>query len=81
LQQQRPQQLLGRYRGTTRRRVQLIELLRQFGQGLIHHLAYPPQRVTGRHPLFQTDIAENPILLLIVSAHACFLPYFPVQGI
>src|SRR5271167_4770533 len=37
--------------------------------------------MTRRNPLLQTHVAENPILLLIISSHAYFLSHFPVQGI
>ena len=37
--------------------------------------------MTRRHSLFHTHAAEYPILLLIVSSHAYFLPYLLVQGI
>ncbi len=37
--------------------------------------------MTRRHPLLQAYVAEYSVLLLVISAHPCFLPHFLVQGI
>ena len=69
LQQQRPQHILGRYRGTARVRVHLIERRAQRGQHYIRKTAYLTQRVILRHTLLQRHIAEHPTLQPLISTH------------
>jgi tetratricopeptide (TPR) repeat protein len=69
LQQQRPQQLLGRNRWAARMRVELGKAMRHTFQNIIHHLANGPQGVIGRHPLLRRNVAEHGGLLKVVSSH------------
>ena len=69
LQQQRPQQLLGRYRGPAPLGVQRAKARRQIRQHLIHHLPQRSQRVVLRDPLLRRDVAEHSTLLLVVASH------------
>lgn len=70
LQQQGPQQLLGRHRGATRRRVDRLELRRHPAQRLVGHRSNRAQRMIRRHALLRRQIAKQVPTLLIVSAYA-----------
>jgi hypothetical protein len=70
LEQERPQQVLGRDRRPARLGIQLFELRRQPAQGLISHRPNRPQRMIGRHTLLRRQIAKQVAALLVVSAHA-----------
>src|ERR1019366_5080661 len=48
-------------------------------QGLVDHLADRAQRVLGRNPLLEVDVAEHRVLLLLVSTHATYITYLPVE--
>src|ERR1019366_6444938 len=48
-------------------------------QGLVDHLADRAQRVLGRNPLLEGDVAEHRVLLLLVSTHATYITYLPVE--
>src|SRR5271169_2602268 len=48
---------------------------RQTAQGLVHHLPDRAQRVLGRNPLLQVDVAEHSALLLLISTHATYITY------
>jgi len=73
LQQERTQQLLRGYRGTSRRGVQLAESRLQMAQGLIRHGPDRTQGMLLRNSLFGTYVAEHPQLLIVISTHAFFL--------
>ena len=59
LQQQRPQQPLGRDRGAAQGRVQRLELARQRAQGVIDDRPDRPQRVIRRYPGFEINLPEQ----------------------
>ena len=69
LQQQRPQQPLGRDRRPTLARVELAKVTRQVPQRRVDQIANGPQRMIGRNALFQPHVAEYPFRSLIFSAH------------
>ena len=71
LQQQGPQQLLGRNRGPADLRVHRRKPRRQRGQGLVRQAPDRPQRVVGPHPLLRRQIAEHIAGLLVRTAHPC----------
>src|ERR1019366_9155639 len=48
-------------------------------QGLVDHLADRAQRVLGRNPLLEVDVAEHRVLLLLISTHATYITYLPVE--
>src|ERR1700675_3272111 len=70
LQQQRPQQPLGRYRWPPHVRVQLRKPRRHLFQNLIHHLADRSQRMIRRDSLLWRNVAEHSLLLVVVAAHS-----------
>jgi hypothetical protein len=70
LEQECPQQLLGRNRGAAGRRVEGGEPRRQAAQRVIGHHADRPQRMIGRHALLRRQVAKQVTALLVVSAHA-----------
>src|SRR5215468_7568563 len=73
LQQERPQQLLGRDRGPADRRVERRELEGQLRQHRIHHRPDRAQRMVRRHALLRRQVAPHPGLLAIVASHARLL--------
>src|SRR5271157_4809340 len=52
---------------------------RQIAQGLVDHLADRAQGVLGRNLLLQVDVAEHSVLLLLISTHATYITYLPVE--
>jgi len=69
LQQQHPQQALGRDRWPPHLGVEPRKLRRHLLQDLIDQLADRPQRMISRYPLLRRHITEYRILLFILSAH------------
>ena len=67
LQQQRPQQLLGRDRRPAVVRVELVERRRQHRQRLVDDRPDRPQRVNLRHPRLAAQIAEQALRPNIVA--------------
>jgi hypothetical protein len=70
LQQQRPQQPLGRDRGATQMRVQRLELARQPAQSLVDERPDRPQRVIRRHPRFEINVTEQTARPPILASHS-----------
>ncbi len=70
LQQQRPQQMLGRDRRPAGRGVQPGELGGQVPKCGVDHRPDRPQGVVGRDPLLGRHVAEHRLRLPIVAAHA-----------
>jgi hypothetical protein len=70
LQQQRPQQPLGRDRGAAQVRVQRLELTRQRAQGVVDDRPDRPQRVIRRHPSFEIDVTEQTARPPILAPHS-----------
>ena len=70
LEQQRPQQMLGRDRRPAGLRIHRLEARRQPAQRLIGHRPNRPQRMVGRHALLRRQVAKQVAALLVVSAHA-----------
>jgi hypothetical protein len=73
LQQQGPEQLLGRNRGTTRLGIAPSEPRRQLREHGIHHDPDRAQGMVLRHPLLGQDVAEHRLGDPIVAAHAPLL--------
>ena len=51
----------------------------QIAQGLVDHLADRAQPVLGRNPLLNFDVAEHSVLLFLISTHASYITYLPVE--
>src|SRR5205823_8618015 len=74
LQQQRPQELLGRDGRPADPGIQLIEPRRQLLQEAVHHRPHAPQRMIRRDaPLHRHVAPHRALLLLVVAAHAHLL--------
>ena len=69
LQQQRPQQFLGRNRGSAALGVHLGEARREFRQYLVHHLPQRSQRMILRNTLRRRNVAEYFALLFVIASH------------
>jgi hypothetical protein len=69
LEQQRPQQLLGRNRRAANLRIHLREPRRQRGEHPVGHRANPAQRMVGAHALLGREITEHLIGLIVGSTH------------
>src|SRR4051812_47124394 len=69
LQQQGPQQLLGRDRGPPGQRVELIELRRQTRQRRVHQRADLARWMIRRHHRLRVHIAAQVTSLMIPPAH------------
>ena len=69
LQQQRPQQLLGRDRRPADVRIEPVEGRRQHGQRLVDDGPDRPQRVILRHPGLATQVAEQALRPNIAAPH------------
>jgi hypothetical protein len=73
LQQQGPEQLLGRDRRTPGLRVQPRELGRELPERRVDHRADRPQGVVRRNPLLGGHVTEHRVRTSIVAAHAPLL--------
>ena len=69
LKQEGPQHLFGGHRRAPEVHVQRAELRRQRRKRTIRNLADRSQRVIGRDPLLQRDVAEHRTRALVCSAH------------
>src|SRR5680860_1151284 len=69
LQQQRPNQLLRRYRGAAYLRVGRFEMTRHLRQCSINHRAHPAQRMALRNTTLRTDVAKKPFLVKVAATH------------
>jgi hypothetical protein len=69
LQYQSPHQALRRNRFTTAFGVNPIKVCAHRLKRLVQQRAHPAQRMRARHPLLYRDVAEEPTLLNIRSAH------------
>lgn len=69
LQQQGLEQHFGRHRRTAVAGVHRHELRRHGVQQSVHHLAQFAQRVFGRYPVFEADVAEHHPLKVLCASH------------
>src|SRR5262249_26328165 len=69
LQEQRPQQLLGRNRGPSRARIQLAEPPRHLLQRLVGHFKDRPQWVILRDSCLRRDVTEHRCLSYVTTSH------------
>ena len=69
LQQQRPQQLLGRDAGPAHLAVQPVEQRRELGQGPVGHLVHRPQGMVLGHALLRGHVAPLSVLPRVVTTH------------
>jgi hypothetical protein len=79
LQQQRAHQPLRRNRPSSAPRIERLEVQRQFAQSHVGHGADAPQRMVLRHALLGGNIAEDHVLLLVISWHGIYIPPSPVE--